>query len=82
MNTKVDLIDRSTIAIDFDSSLGHEVVLVEGDKHDEYISVAQSDLLLNPSLKRCDYTELRQAIDRYNLDGHFLTIELIDDEQI
>ena len=52
MNTKFDLIDGATIAIDFDSLIGHEVVLVEGDRHDECMSVSKSDLLSNSSLVR------------------------------
>ena len=55
MNTKFDLIDGATIAIDFDSLIGHEVVLVEGDRHDECMSVSKSDLLSNSSLVRALY---------------------------
>ena len=58
MNTKIDIIDGKTIAIDFDSVRGHEVVLMEGDRYDDSISIDQSKLIDNPSLIRCSYSEI------------------------
>ena len=79
MNTNVDVIDWNTIAIDFDSDRGHEVVLVEGDRYDDFISIDQSKLMDNPSLIRCSYSEIEDAVESYNSNNHSLTIELVED---
>lgn len=78
MSTRVDVIDRNTVVIDFESFVGHEAVIVVGERYDDYLVLYLSDLLSNKNLERCNLSELKSAVEYYNSRTRPCYIELIE----
>lgn len=77
----IEIIDRGTVSINFDSPIGSETVLVRGDVYDNYIVLHKSDLLSNPALSRCNYFELENAVNYHNSLPNYPKILLNEDDK-
>lgn len=81
MNTTIDIIDRYTVSINFDSPFGNETVLARGDVYDNDIVLNKSDLISNPALSRCSFLELENAVKFHNSLPNYPKILLNEDDK-
>ncbi len=81
MNTTIEIVDRKTVSINFDSTIGNETVLLEGDVYDGDIKLYKTDILSNPSLSRCNFSEIEDAISYHNSLPCDRSITIIYDDE-